>query len=261
VDVSGPVRNFSVTPRHWLLLRGLGRDARHWFGFEQQLGAALGTSCHLLDLPGAGNTSASLPIPSVPWIAQHVAQRLTPLVEANAGPWGILGLSLGGMVGLSLCRQRPAWFSHLVLINSSSRLSAPWQRLRPRGLSMLLGALPAKNATARERRIYALTLNLAARHGSAWAARAAAFSNVAAPRRAAVLAQLVAAARFKPAAVAQPTLVLSARGDRMVSPRCSRDLSRFLNAEHREHALAGHDLPLDAPGWVIAQIQSWLTNH
>ena len=39
----------------WVLLRGLTREARHWGGFPERLGAALGVEVHCLDLPGNGH--------------------------------------------------------------------------------------------------------------------------------------------------------------------------------------------------------------
>jgi pimeloyl-ACP methyl ester carboxylesterase len=80
------------------------------------------------------------------------------------------------------------------------------------------------------------------------------------PVRLASAARLLAAAsRFRlPAAEYwRPTLVLAGGGDRLVDPRCSRALAKAVGGVFQEHPTAGHDLPLDAPDWVIERVSAW----
>jgi hypothetical protein len=52
--------------------------------------------------------------------------------------------------------------------------------------------------------------------------------------------------------------VLASRADRLVDGSCSRALAyRVPGARLAEHDSAGHDLPLDDPEWVVAQIRGW----
>jgi pimeloyl-ACP methyl ester carboxylesterase len=74
-----------------------------------------------------------------------------------------------------------------------------------------------------------------------------------------VLRQIAAAARFRaplrpPAA---PVLVLASRNDRLVKTCCSVRLASAWNASIAIHPTAGHDLPLDEPAWVGAQVRDW----
>jgi hypothetical protein len=67
-----------------------------------------------------------------------------------------------------------------------------------------------------------------------------------------LLRQLVSAARFslrKPDHSERITFYVSAN-DRLVSPMCSRDISRRWNVKLFEHPSAGHDLPLDDGPWL-----------
>jgi len=52
-------------------------------------------------------------------------------------------------------------------------------------------------------------------------------------------------------------LLLAGVGDELVDPVCSRRLAEQWGVELRLHPSAGHDLPLDAADWVIAQVAAW----
>jgi pimeloyl-ACP methyl ester carboxylesterase len=75
-----------------------------------------------------------------------------------------------------------------------------------------------------------------------------------------VLRQLVAAARYRvdgPQALAGlglPVEVVCSAGDALVDPRCSERLAVALGARLSCHPEAGHDLALDQPTWLIAQL-------
>jgi predicted alpha/beta hydrolase family esterase len=56
-------------------------------------------------------------------------------------------------------------------------------------------------------------------------------------------------------------LVLTSAADRMVDPSCSRALARQWGCALREHASAGHDLPLDDGAWVSEQVAQWLADQ
>jgi pimeloyl-ACP methyl ester carboxylesterase len=245
-------------PVAWILLRGLGREHGHWFDFARTASDALGVEFTAVDLPGFGRARCERVPTSVTGTAEVVRHRIDGLLCARPGAWGVLGLSLGGMVGLELCRRDPERLSHLVVVNSSSRSSPPWQRLLPEGMLLLSRSLAAADAIERERRIYELTLCNRRREAEAFAERAAEFAGSSGSRRRDVLRQLFAAARFLPQAVAQPVLVLSGRNDRLVSPACSASLAARLSASHVEHPTAGHDLPLDDGPWLAQQVKLWL---
>lgn len=249
-------RRSRSSPRRWLLLRGLGRERRHWFDFPDALAAALRVETCALDLPGMGESHGALSPRSVLDTAREIRRDLSARDASHA--WGVLGISLGGMVAIALAAEWPAGISHVVVINASSRCSLAHQRLRPAALAQLAYAAWQRDALARELRIHALTTNAAAHRVSAWAARAAALGHEMRPSRASLLRQLFAAASFRAAPILQPALVLGGAKDRLVAPECSRALADALGATYRHHPTAGHDLPLEEPDWVITQIRCWL---
>ena len=251
---------------HWLLLRGLGREQRHWYDFPDFMRRALQPDqLVLLDLAGAGTERERLPRPSVPWLARDVADRLQRLPFVRAAEpkparergWGVIGLSLGGMVALELCWLLPHRFAQAVIINSSARISAPSARLERRALAPLGQVLLAADALERETRLLDLTSELPPAERRRCAERAALLGRDGRVRGPAFLAQLCAAARFvppPPGSLSAGLCFLGARGDLLVSSRCSRDLALRYGAPYLEHPWAGHDLPLDDPAWVCRQI-------
>lgn len=238
----------------WVLLRGLAREARHWGDFPQRLRARLpsGDEVIALDLPGNGSR----------WRERSPATVAGMVAAARAqvgdrGPCVLVALSLGGMVALEWAASAPAEVAGCVLINSSLGAFSPfWQRLRPGCYGPLLRALLPGPPDERERTIYRVTSNLPVRGDvlAQWVAYAQ--SHPVAARN--VLRQLVAAARFRaPPQPSVPVLVLASRGDRLVDADCSRALARTWGLPLREHLAAGHDLPLDDPGWIAEQVRTW----
>jgi pimeloyl-ACP methyl ester carboxylesterase len=247
-----------IRPRRWLLLRGLGRERRHWFGFADRLSSTLQVPCEPFDLPGVGEGRFETVPVSVAATAEVVSNRLARWMDGVGGPVGVFGLSFGAMVGLELCRSQPGWFSHAVVVNSSSRWSPPWLRLRPDGVWLVARSLLSQDVVERETRIYELTLGERVRSAREYASVAAGFGVKRPVERQTVVKQLVAASRFLPRDVWQPVLVLSGKRDRLVAPSCSVDLASALGAVHLQHERAGHDLPLEEPEWVTEQVARWL---
>ena len=246
----------------WLLVRGLTRERRHWHEFPGLLAARdpFG-AVELVDLPGAGAEAVRVPQPSVAWMARDVARRLPPSFAAvGAKPYRVLGLSLGGMVALELCRLFPERFSYAVIINASSRLTHPGERLRPGAALELLRAALTRDPARREQRVLDLTSTLPAAERARYARLSVPFALDAPVARRTLVAQLLAAARFRP----PPPEVLRVRlsfvcssHDAVVSPRCSRDLAALYQGSYLEHPRAGHDIPLDDPAWLCEHAVSF----
>ena len=243
---------------NWLLLRGLGREQRHWSRFPGQLREQLGDRVLCLDLPGAG-TECKRPAPdSIAANVEDLRRRWLPAAR-DSGPWGIIGLSLGGMLALDWLHRYGDDFALGVLINSSAgKLSGPINRLRPGVAGIVLRIIFAKSRLARERLTLLLTSDV---HGDDYqlAEEWAGFAKDSPVRTTAFLRQLYAALRFRPPVeLHTPLLVLGSAKDRMVHPACSRAIARHYNAKIACHPSAGHDLPLDDPEWVCKRIAEFV---
>lgn len=239
----------------WVLLRGLGREARHWGGFVPALQAALGPAARVLavDLPGTGG-ARSRPSPwSISGIADDVLGTLRDIGAEPPYVW--VGMSLGGMVALTLAQRVPGHTQGCAVINTSvAALSPFWHRLRPHAAwRLLLAAMPWRSARSRERAILGLTSNSPIR--TAILAQWTSCARDAPVARTTVFRQLRAAASSR-APVAPPVKVwlIACERDRIVSWECSRALARHWSLNLQVHPTAGHDLAVDDPEWLVATL-------
>ena len=243
---------------NWLLLRGLGREKRHWGKFPQifEQAAPSSISVMALDLPGAGDQSTERSPTSIAEIADHVRKRW--LAVKPQGDWGVVGISLGGMVAMSWSARFATDFRAVVLINSSAaNVQPPWARMRPQGLWMFARTLFDPDPFTRERRILDLTSGMLA-DPKAQAQKWVEIARQSPPLRQAILRQLMAAAMFRaPTRLSAPTLVVRSQNDCLVHPSCSEMLAQRLGAVLATHPGAGHDLPLDDPEWLSRAIHQW----
>lgn len=244
-----------------VLIRGLGRQQRHWgdcasllqrhwqhYWQMQSPSLAFEPQVIALDLAGMG-TELARPSPcQIKTIAQDLASRLPK------GPCHLVAMSLGAMVAVSLAQQCPAAVASLTLINSSSAgLSPFYQRLQWRNIPMVIRALLTDPAH-RERLILQITSNNCTRRAKAypdWLAIA-----LQQPvRRRDVLRQLWAASHFdwgtKPAC---PVYICASRADRLVAWQCSAAIANAWQLPLTLHDSAGHDLALDDPLWLVNYI-------
>jgi len=243
----------------WVLLRGLTRECRHWGEFPAMLGQALPDARIVpVDLPGNGRLNRLTSPMRVEAFADAVRDELAR--QRVAPPYHVLAMSLGAMVAVAWAAAHPDEVDGTVLINTSLRPFSPmFRRLRPANYPLLLRLACDRDADRRERTILQLTSGRPAAVEpvlASWAAirHERPVSGVNALR------QLVAAARYRapPATPPVPVLLLAGRRDQLVSPSCSRDLARRWHCALAEHPDAGHDLPLDDPGWVARQIRAWV---
>lgn len=244
---------------NWLLLRGLAREQRHWQEFSALFAARVRGNVHCVDVAGAGTEHAVLPRPSVSWMARDVARRV-PALTGPARPgesWSLVGLSLGGMIALELCRLFPLQVGSAVIINSSSRLTPAFARMRPLAALQLLRAASLADPLRREQIVLRLTSALPEAERALYAGRAAEIARDAPPSRWAAVAQVLAAGRFQPperSLVRARLDFVCSRQDKLVSSRCTHDLATWFGRPYQEHAWAGHDLPLDDPAWLCDHI-------
>ncbi len=248
----------------WVLLRGLTREAGHWGALPALLAARLpGVRVLTIDLPGAGTRHAQRSPLSIRATMEDCRAQLHALGLTRCH---LLAMSLGAMVAVEWAHRYPQELASAVLVNTSLRpFSAFHQRLRPRNYAALLGVLwPWRDARARARE--ATVLRLTSRHHDAAASQALIDTWVALRAKHPVstgnaLRQLCAAARYRApeGAPALPLRVLVGAGDMLVDPGCSRRLAQAWQLPMAEHPTAGHDLALDDPNWVVAQVADGLT--
>lgn len=243
--------------RPWVLLRGLGREGRHWGEFPLRLSDELGGIAVLTpDLPGNGRRWKERSALSVADQCAVVRAEFEGVLAQ--GPVNVLAISLGGMVALEWAGHYPEEIKRLVLVNTSLAGLAPfWRRVRWQRYPALLSLL----GRGRDRREAAI-LNLLSNSGQAramaldswqrWQAEAPVSKRN-------LLRQLAAAARYRPPAnwPPMPCLLLASERDRLVDPYCSHALAAATDWPLHLHPSAGHDLPLDDAVWLAKSVAQW----
>lgn len=246
----------------WVLLRGLGRESGHWLEFADALRVALlklsiSAQVVCLDLPGNGYRFREKS-PLV--LSDAVAALREECVERGLSPpFQVVGLSMGGMTGLSWLERYPAEVAGLTMINSSLASISPfYHRMKP---AAFFGLLPGLFCSRwRERAVQVFSCDLR-RHDTAMLET---FYRIAKERpvsAANLLRQLIAASGFKSTVqqgdrILQRVRLLGSEKDRLVDVRCSLQMARVLNVSIMLHSEAGHDLPVEDHGWVIKQLLS-----
>jgi pimeloyl-ACP methyl ester carboxylesterase len=256
------------TVPHFILIRGLGREARHWGSFPQELSAALDNKVRIdcIDLPGTGRFSEMRSPIAMEDIAEFAREKFLEIRrrqrengEVPSVRSHLVGISLGGMVAAEWIGRWRDDFTNCTLINTSfSSYSPAYKRLSPEAYLHFMNIARSSNTIDRERHILKMVSNRADLHdslASEWAAiqrsRPVTGENLA--------RQVLAAARFKPRFNTPdlPVLVLTSLRDRMVDPSCSEVIAERWGCPIERHPSAGHDLPIDDSAWVVDQLVNW----
>lgn len=250
-----------------VLLRGLMRDSRHWYGFDQRLNQQ-GLNVICVDLPGNG-LLVNQPSPGkmqdyceAVW-QQIDAALLKQAMRPSQVKLVLVGLSMGGMLALTMAAQCRSRIQHVVLINSSAANLSPWYyRFQCVGLvtsitHVLLRFLRSDLAsyqqanTGKGHWLEAIVVDFTSRHFShnievinAWSLLRlqchTSFING--------LRQLYASARFhSPELNNIPVSVIVANQDKLAHPKCSEQLALFYQTQLHKMDDCGHDASLDQP--------------
>jgi pimeloyl-ACP methyl ester carboxylesterase len=98
-----------------VMLRGLGRNMRHWLGFDKRLAERY--QVILVDARGLGKTQKKMTLTTSIWdLATDVRDVLKYIGIEKAH---ILGVSLGGMVALAFGIKYPEKCASIVVLNTS----------------------------------------------------------------------------------------------------------------------------------------------
>lgn len=238
-------------------MRGLAREAGHWGDFLGYFHKSFPASrVEVIDLPGMGDNAKIKSPTSIKEIMEFTREEAKRRMTSDK--FSILALSLGGMVAMEWMRSNAADLESVVLINSSSKSSAFYHRLRYQIWADFARALAHTQPRDRERAVVDILMNsenARERAGIVW-------SKIAQERPLkpqTFLRQLAAAMRFRGLddVPKTPVLLLNSLGDRLVDPSCSDALHQKFGWKLERHPWAGHDLPWDDPEWVVERIKAF----
>jgi pimeloyl-ACP methyl ester carboxylesterase len=259
----------------WILIRGLGREARHWGDLPEQLQKAMTedfgeTRIDAIDLPGAGRYSEMKAPLTMLGLTEFVREKYLEIRERQrqagwtpASKTYLLAVSLGGMIAAQWLERWPTDFQACVLVNTSFKGYSPmFKRLTPPALGHLFKIFSAREALKAELGVLKMVSNrpeIYEETAKEWAKlqmdRPVSFENFG--------RQLFAAATFSAKLEKPPcrVLILGSAKDRMVDPSCSRVIAERWQAPFIQHPTAGHDLPLDDAKWIVEQARTFLLSR
>lgn len=244
-----------------ILLRGLLREQRHW----EQVPNLIRSEYPELDVltPDLAGNGARYQEPSPSSISEMVDDFRSQLGFGSeslpeAGSVILVALSMGGMVASQWCLDYPEEVAGLCLINTSFRCFSSFkQRLNPRWYWPIARFLLSRySAREKEQFILGLTSN-EKRQDQGLLNRFTQYACECPTQKSNVLRQLWAAANYR-GEFLPPTrncLLLSSLGDQLVSPTCSQAIASQWGSELITHPSAGHDLSIDAPEWLVEQLE------
>lgn len=243
---------------NWILVRGLSRQTKHWGVFPEKLAQETGNNVITLELPGVGIKNDIPAKTSIRENVEHLRLELEELKEQHPGEWGIIAVSLGGMIAMEWCSVYPEDFKHMIVLNSSAgNLSSPFKRLQPEAIKTIAGLFFKSDLEYRERKVLELTTNIADINDDL-VKRWADINRERPITRESFLRQLFAAAKFRvPSNVGPKALVVISKADKLCNPSCPMKLADHLKASSTFHDTAGHDIALDAPDWLAKEIKKF----
>lgn len=247
---------------NWVLIRGLSRETRHWAQFPEKLKAYYPNSTiKVLELPGVGTKYHQKSETSIEGFARALRPDFLKLKEENPGDYGIIAVSMGGMIAMNWVDLYPEDFKALITVNSSAgNLSGPLDRMSPKAITKILQLFFRNNLEEREKVILELTTNMT-KITSELVQKWASFGEQYPLKREVFLKQIYAASRFVvPNEIKIPFLILASEQDQLSLPKCSKILAKHFGLDPILHPSAGHDLPLDDPEWMAKNIFEWQTH-
>lgn len=241
--------------KQWFLIRGLGREVRHWGHFPEFLRMETNDLVICLETPGTGVKYLKDPPLN---IDQYVFDlRADYLNQKGDSDCYLVAISLGGMIAQKWIELYPDDFEKIFIINSSGGSLSPfYERLKPKAMMRLVQILRTKDISTRERLILQATTNLVKIDNALLADRVKIAEEYPIKIKN-LLKQLWAAKSFSPGqSELKKLIVIASKKDRFVSCECSITLAEFHQCEIMLHPEAGHDLPLDDPNWLVRSLSN-----
>lgn len=241
--------------KNWVLLRGLARHSKHWGPFaELFIKAHQQDNIEFIDLRGNGTEVDKDSFLKIPDYTDDV--RLRSKSIARGERVNIIAVSMGAMVAVDWASRFHHEVESITCINTSDGGSSHfWERLRPESYKPLAQILlNNSNQQARER----LSLDLITNSLKNKNEIAKIFAPLTVTTRTNFFKQIFAASKFrfprqKPNC---DVTMICADGDRLVNSKCTKNICKHWGISPVIHESAGHDLPLDAPDWLLSKIKS-----
>ncbi|MDO6611249.1 alpha/beta hydrolase [Shewanella sp. 1_MG-2023] len=247
----------------WVLLRGLMRDSRHWYGFDAQLRDE-GIDVLTPDATGNGTLASKPSHLTIGNYTDDIWQQIDKGLNDNpefSRELVIIGVSMGGMIALEMARQRHKQVRHVVLINSSAGNLSPWYQrfqLRP-----LINSIWHRHKAANLSFIESCVLNYTTVTKADDESVISDWGNMRSQLHTSIIngaRQIYAAARYQCTWFGHCRVsVIGANQDKLANPKCSKALAEFYHTPLLQVEQCGHDATLDHPDQIRQLIQDTIS--
>lgn len=249
-----------MSDKYLVILRGLIRGKRHWGHYLDEFQDTLPDFKIIsFDIPGNGTRYKEKSFTNMHDNILDLRAKLKEIVQEN-DEVHICALSLGGMIAMDWIQHFPEDFKSAILVNTSfNKVSPLFSRLQFKALLTFLKIGMHKDPYKREKIIYSLVSNSEPKEDliKYWA-QLESENPVSAAN---AIRQIFAGMKFSPQNTTKlpiPTYVLSGKGDRLCSSRCSQDTAKKWSLKLDQHPTGGHELQNDDPEWFFSKVKTWL---
>ncbi|MBQ4891535.1 alpha/beta hydrolase [Shewanella sp. MMG014] len=247
----------------WVLLRGLMRDSRHWYGFDTQLRQA-GINLLTPDATGNGELADRNSPLNIRDYCDDIWHQIDKGLAKNpdySRELVVVGVSMGGMIALEMARQRHKQVRHAVLINSSAANLSPWyQRFQ---LMPLVNAIWHRHKAKELSFVESCVLNYTTVTKAHDEKVIKDWGNMRSQLHSRVLngaRQIYAAARYQCSWFGHCKVsIIVANQEKLANPKCSEALAKFYHTELLRVDHCGHDASLDQPEQIQQLIEMALS--
>lgn len=244
-----------------VLLRGLVREKAHWGEFVPFLKENFPESEIITpEIQGVGEYVDQITPNNfedmIHFMRHNIADQLKDSQENI-----LFAMSLGGMIARQWIENYPEDFQRVILVNTSFKGINPlFNRLKPLSVINFLKIFLSPSIESRERSIVKMVSNNSEHHEHIiknWIE----IQKQRPVKRKSFINQIQAALSFSPQKnwpEKIKLMILTGAKDRLCDYRSSLQLNEKWGGELHIHPEAGHDLPIDAPEWIVKNIKEWI---
>lgn len=243
------------------LLRGLVREKKHWGDFLDKIQKTFPEAkIYTPEIQGVGEYYNVTSPSTLEELVDFMRSQFKDQIEQSDQNI-LVAMSLGGMIARCWMEKYPTDFKKSVLINTSFRkLSCTFKRIRPMAALAFIRLFLTTNTSLRELGILRLVSNSPEEKLQKILPSWIDIQRKRPVKRQSFINQIKAALTYHPPLDKPQSdlLILAGADDRLCHCQCSIDVYKAWGGKLELHPYAGHDLPIDAPEWIVKQMKDWI---
>ncbi len=244
-----------------MIIRGMNRGVQHTHLMEEQIrlfekNNKIKINVYNWDIPGNGRLHKEKSFTSIESNVEHLRKKFLESKLDKKKDLIMFAVSLGGMIGTKWLESYPGDFSEVYLANTSFQGACGlFDRLIPKNIPGFVSTVFQSTDEKKEEIIYDIIINRQDKRETLipyWSELRK--KNPVSPFN--TFRQIYAGMKFsisekKPHSKIK---ILVSENDKMVSSKCSKEISRMWKVPISIHPTAGHDILNDDLEWVLEEV-------